>query len=244
MISKLIEKAVNRTLMERTIGGISEPELRDLVESANDELFRMLHQQEELDHTRTQIGEQRVAFKEELDRIRKDIASRRGFVESRPTRSREEVERSENEELVARIRRSFATLESFPPEVRRVEREVIARAFEVLEIARASAFEAGSANADERVQNLERRVAKLVQSLETTEEVLKRVSSMKQLDVGLESIYRVVQGLSPDELEIERKREMMKEIFRKNLELYETLFRAPRAGDGAAFAPPQVGGAA
>ncbi|MCE9594299.1 MAG: hypothetical protein K8S98_08895 [Planctomycetes bacterium] len=219
MVSKLIEKAVNRTLMERTIG-VPDRELRDLVQRAHDEFNRIVGHQDEIDRTREQIGEQRVALKEELVRIRAEIAERREFVEQRRSRERIEVEQEENEQLAARVRECFMKLQTFPPELRRVEREVIIRALETLETARGSALESGRAESGARIQDLERRIAKLVQSLESTEQVLKRVAKMAQSDSGLESIYRTVQGLDGLDPVGDAKKELMRAIFEKNLELY------------------------
>jgi DNA repair exonuclease SbcCD ATPase subunit len=224
MVSKLIEKAVNRTLMGRTIG-VPDRELRELVQSAHDEFNRIVGHQDEIDRTREQIGEQRTALKEELARIRAELAERRQFVEQRKHRDRGEVEQAENDELVAKVRESFAKLESFPPELRRLEREVIVRTLEALESARESALDAGRSESGVRVQELERRIVKLVQSLEATEQALKRVAKHQQSDAGLESIYRTVQGLELGDPDADAKRDLMRAIFEKNLELH----RRPRA---------------
>jgi len=72
MVSRLIEKAVNRTLMERTIG-VPHGELQELVLRAHDEFNRIVGQRDEIDRTRERIGEQRLALKEELARIRTEF---------------------------------------------------------------------------------------------------------------------------------------------------------------------------
>ena len=70
-----------------------------------------------------------------------------------------------------------------------------------------------------RIDLLERRLAKLTHLLGVTEEELQRVAAMKGIDLGLASIYRSVQGLSDDASNKEKKIEMMKEIFKANLEM-------------------------
>lgn len=67
------------------------------------------------------------------------------------------------------------------------------------------------------IENLQRRVAKLSRSLESTEGELRRVASLKQVDTGLASIYREVQGLDPGDSNAEAKQEMMSAIFQANL---------------------------
>ena len=68
-------------------------------------------------------------------------------------------------------------------------------------------------------QNQERRVAKLVESLERTEKLLARVASSKDLDYGIESIYSSVQGLSRSDDGFERKQDLLGRIFEENLAL-------------------------
>jgi hypothetical protein len=84
--------------------------------------------------------------------------------------------------------------------------------------------QAGSAEDKARqIEMLERRIAKLTDILGITEDELKRVAAMKGLDLGVSSIYRSVQGLSQDEGQYQRKREMMKTIFEANFELRKKL---------------------
>jgi diguanylate cyclase (GGDEF)-like protein len=83
-----------------------------------------------------------------------------------------------------------------------------------------------------RIDLLERRLAKLTHLLGVTEEELQRVAAMKGIDLGIASIYRSVQGLSDDAANREKKIEMMKEIFKANLEMRQKLPPGPgRPGD-------------
>ena len=66
---------------------------------------------------------------------------------------------------------------------------------------------------------LERRLAKLAGNLEMTEAELRATMARKNIDPGVASIYRTVQGLSAAEEDAELKREMMSKIFEANLEL-------------------------
>ncbi|MBK7645513.1 MAG: GGDEF domain-containing protein [Planctomycetes bacterium] len=75
--------------------------------------------------------------------------------------------------------------------------------------------------ADERRKNdvLERRIAKLVSQLGITESELKRIAQLKNIDLGIASIYRDIQGLGGQDSQGERKREMMAEIFAANFQM-------------------------
>ncbi len=76
-----------------------------------------------------------------------------------------------------------------------------------------------SSEKDRIIDNLERRIAKLNDQIGLTEEELVRVMAMKQIDGGLASIYRTVQGISEAGGANELKKEMMKQIFDANVEM-------------------------
>lgn len=83
---------------------------------------------------------------------------------------------------------------------------------------------------DLRIELLERRVAKLMAMLDVSEEELRRVRSARQVDVGVPSIYREVQGLSTEAADQEKKRDMMRSIFEANLAL-RAKAKNPSAGE-------------
>ena len=76
---------------------------------------------------------------------------------------------------------------------------------------------------------LERRIGKLTVSLEATEGQLARMSNLQEVDTGVASIYREVQGLDTGSDGAEAKKEMMSAIFQANLDLQEEI--AKRADD-------------
>lgn len=84
----------------------------------------------------------------------------------------------------------------------------------------------GSEAAHQRqIDILERRISKLTQLLEQTEANLQRISAMKDVDPGIASIYRNVQGLSSEEEALAFKRSLMREIFQANLDLKTAMAR-------------------
>jgi hypothetical protein len=72
---------------------------------------------------------------------------------------------------------------------------------------------------DLAIDRLERRVEKLVVSLQATERALQRSLENQKLEQGIASLYHVVEGISERDPQVERKRAMMLEIFRANVEL-------------------------
>jgi len=75
------------------------------------------------------------------------------------------------------------------------------------------------------VDTLERRIVKLTLQLEQTEAKLLRLAALKDVDAGISSIYRSVQGVSPEEEAQAAKRSLLREIFQANLELKSAMAR-------------------
>ncbi len=76
-----------------------------------------------------------------------------------------------------------------------------------------------------QIDVLERRIGKLTCSLEATEGELARMALLREVDPGLSSIYRTVQGLDSGASHALAKKEMMSAIFAANLELQEEITR-------------------
>lgn len=104
-----------------------------------------------------------------------------------------------------------------------LDKDVIAAAISKMADAKATAKSGEVDEAKRTIDMLERRIGKLSHALGVTEEELKRIAAMKNVELGEASIYRTVQGLSDDSKDKERKREMMKDIFHANFELKKRL---------------------
>jgi len=79
--------------------------------------------------------------------------------------------------------------------------------------------------AQREIENLQRRIAKLTGLLSRTEDELKRIASLKDVEAGVASVYTDVQGLDPTDQAAELKRDLMKKIFDANLELKQAMAR-------------------
>jgi hypothetical protein len=84
---------------------------------------------------------------------------------------------------------------------------------------RQAAEEARRALKDREVDNLQRRIKKLNDSLAQTEQRLQQVAAMKSVDGGISSVYREVQGVDLGDQQAGKKKELMAEIFKANLKL-------------------------
>lgn len=81
------------------------------------------------------------------------------------------------------------------------------------------------------IDNLQRRISKLTQSLGLTETELTRLRKLKNVDDGISSIYRDVQGVGDEDMQAALKKELMAKIFEANLDLRKG---AEGAAEGAA----------
>ena len=210
-VSEMIEKAVNRTIMERTIGGMSA-DLGILAGRAQEGLLGLLKGVEEVEASRGAIERSRSEIMDELAVMRRERADELGIPAPDPADPTVQ-------KMLALVRGTFEKLGPRTPERMGIEREMAERATILLEQMRRRASAHLIRQRDDHVDRLERRVAKLVLSLEETERALNRVAAMKDIDPGIASLYKAVQGLSPEESNRALKKEMMEMIFKANVEL-------------------------
>jgi hypothetical protein len=138
--------------------------------------------------------------------------------EAELVRESEESGRVEDKELSSRIGEIFAGLQ-LGPDAQKVREKITAAALGSLKTERERSIEAQMVEHRGEVEHFERRIAKLTQSLELTEDELKRIAAAKNIEVGVGSIYKTVQGLSNEDEAYETKKELMSSIFAANLEL-------------------------
>lgn len=108
----------------------------------------------------------------------------------------------------------------------RIEREVVASALREMNEQLERTTREHRSESQERIELLERRIAKLSESLGMTEAELQRVMTAKSIDPGVASIYKSVQGLSASAVQAELKKTLMSKIFEANVELQKQ-FKTP-----------------
>ena len=96
---------------------------------------------------------------------------------------------------------------------------LMALLMDVVHVERKTADSARKALQDREVDILQRRIKKLSATLTATEQQLARASVEQNVEAGISSIYREVQGLDVSDQHSGRKRELMADIFRANLEM-------------------------
>jgi hypothetical protein len=218
-VSLLIERAVNRTLMERTIGALDPVEKAEILHSAQNQFTRQLHDFQDLADSRQALEAHRRESQAELARLRESLEVRR-LAEARPGAPSESASEV-RQRLIVEIR---ACLQPLLPEgsFGGVDRRVVEDLRALTERHVAQALEQLRHGFQIETENQERRVAKLVKSLEETEQVLARVAAAKAIDPGVASIYDSVQGLSAADAAVEKKKELLVHIFEANLALRQS----------------------
>lgn len=179
---------------------------------------------QEVEADRRRIEAAREAAREELDALLDRLQDSREEHERRrqelEQRSRETAE-VEDELLARRIQEVFADSADGEGagDLASLRERITALALGSVQGQRDQALEAQLAEQRVQIAQFERRISKLTSSLEMTEEELKRVAAAKNVDLGVSSRYRGVQGLSSSDENYETKKELMSCIFQANLEL-------------------------
>jgi hypothetical protein len=154
-------------------------------------------------------------LKSELDEQLKEIAD----IQAKVFADGETEDEAWGKALVLKVLEVFDREPDQNEGVVRLQKEVVALLKHELAEFNRSTSAMQLIEAQSTIEQLERRVNKLTSSLGRTEEELKRVAAMKDIDVGVASIYRTVQGLSSADDQFEAKKEMLKNIFEANVAL-------------------------
>ena len=215
-LGALIEKAVSRALIERTLEGGSE----ELSAIARRQFLLLAKEtsREGLSRASEEDAELRGRATSTLDRLKLELAERRrGLEDGKPQLEVGDTDASEDARLIESVRELFGlhgdagsprlcgeTVELLVGEVRR---------------ARGEARRARLDEHQREVQKLERRIAKLSVLLGETEDALRKARLAGGVETGIGSIHDGVQGLGADDSQLEQKRAAMRSIFEANLAL-------------------------
>lgn len=222
-IIALIEAAVHRSLKSH-LAGIE----RDAVaESTKAEFLRLLRSNEDLQRQKSEVEKARERAEEEIDLMRRELSEKRQALKLRLAEDAVDLATrydGENAVIAAKISdvvRSLASDSLANGDARSdsVEERLMELVMDVVSSERERAEQAQKALQDREVSNLQRRIKKLSDTLETTERRLQHVSALKDVDDGISSIYREVQGIDDSDSNATKKKELMADIFKANLKL-------------------------
>ena len=211
-IASLIEKAINRELIARTIEGDTDDALSLSANARAGFLELARHEMS----GRVDAEAESSAFAD-LDRLRAELDARRSELEEKERRLESLGPGLEDDSLERRLRAVFASRAAGrDPDL---EGEVVRVALEELAEMRCRAQEKRRAESRRETHQLERRIAKLAGLLEQTEGELRRTKAERAVDPGLASVFAEVQGLDQGDERFAQKQDLMKCIFEANLEL-------------------------
>jgi hypothetical protein len=218
-IIALVEAAMHKSLKSRLFG----VEREAVADATKAEFLRLLRTNEDLQRQKTEVERAREQAEEELDHLRRELTQQQQALRVRLEQdtvaeaNRYEGENAAIAKKVADVVQSLAN--DGPASASAVEQRLMELVMDVVSAERQSAEGARRALRDREVDNLQRRINKLNESLVATEHKLQQVAAMKNIEAGISSIYREVQGLDSGDAQAGKKKELMGEIFRANLRL-------------------------
>ena len=225
-VSRLIEKAVNRALLARTLhndGGGDDQEdaqFESISVTARKEFMAMATaetpDEEELSH----VEEHAVSA---LDQLKQELAGRRREVEEqeRALRSVGGLAKDADEQLADKLRALFVSWGGQADAPTALEREVIQLTIQELRRERGNSERERLRHHQDEIRVLERRIGKLARLLSDTEGSLARAQRAGTAVSGISSEFDSVQGLSEDDEFHEKKSELMAAIFEANMQMKE-----------------------
>ncbi len=218
-IIALIEAAVHRSLKSRLVG----VEREAIADATKAEFLRLLRSNEDLQRQKSEIEQQRERAEDEIDTLRREIAQQSQALQLKLEQDALSVAtryQGENAAIALKVAEVVKSLAQTPgATLSTAEQRVMELVMDVVSGERQQADTARRALHDREVDNLQRRIKKLNDSLVTTEQRLQQVAAMKQVDGGISSVYREVQGVGSADAQVEKKKELMAGIFQANLKL-------------------------
>ncbi len=231
-LGSAIAEAVREGLSEQFV--FEEEQLRAAVETIGRGLFLRLKSQSksvrglpkqaflrEVEEDKRKIVAESERARKELEQLLSELQERSsevGRMQANLVRESRESAIVEDRAIADYIAKLFEGCQT-PEDYERVREQVTSLTLGSLQEERDKSIEAQLAESRKEVEQYKRRISKLTNSLELTEEELKRIAAAKNIDLGVQSIYRTVQGLSSGDDDYETKKELMSSIFQANLDL-------------------------
>jgi hypothetical protein len=217
-LAALVEKSLDRALEHRMLE-MSEPEKARLLERAREEFETLRAQLHGLEGEAAEKRRELEGLEAKLASLHKDFQNASASLDAELIAATAIDGHSallQKEPDAAVIFSVISQAGVQDPAI--AERAALAVA-EYLRAEREAAAARAAAEQKARVDNLERRLRKLNETLERTEQDLEAALQNQNRDEGVASIFRTVQGLRATAQDFERKRAMLSDIFQKNLKL-------------------------
>ena len=224
-VSMLIEKAVNRALLARTLHSDGDEDeesaqFDSVSVTARKEFMAMATSDVPVEDEVSDVQEHAVSA---LDQLKAELAGRQREVaeQERALRSVGGLAKDADEELATKLRTLFVSWGGKADSPSALEREVIELTVQELRRERGNSERERLRHHQDEISVLERRIGKLTNLLSETEGDLARAQRVGAPVNGIASEYDCVQGLSEDDEFHEKKSELMTAIFEANMEMRE-----------------------
>jgi predicted nucleic acid-binding Zn-ribbon protein len=218
-IVALIDEAVHRAVRHHLIGS----EREQVIDATKEEFLNLMRNHEALENEASELRKLQTRAQDELDMLRRELGQAQQTLEAKlaaaavPAQVRIE---GENADLAKRFYETFATLKDMGlGDFDQLRDGALAILLEFVAKERKATIAATEAARDNEIDLLQRRVAKLSTSLEESEKRMVEIAALKNIDPGISSIYRDVQGLSAEDVMYKKKTALMSDIFKANLAL-------------------------
>ena len=232
-VAGLIEKAINRALIERTLGSVGDDQ--EAFSSAAREEFVRLIQGGKPQSAPPEAGSALDQLKSQLRNQRQDLEENQQLLSHKSG-----VKGPADETLQTDLKSVFGAWGGDAERLSPLEQEIVKVAVGALRQERRRGQQAELDRQKKETDLLERRVAKLNKELQNTEAELARVIATKDLETGVGSKYVEVQGLASADNQFERKSELMTALFAANIQLRVKLDSQTESEPEARPAPEPV----
>lgn len=231
-VAGLIEKAVNRALLERTLGDPSD--LGDAFSRSARDAFVKLVQEEAAGDSVVQVPEEAPLLTSgsmdgtagtALERLKRDLRERRRVLGEEQKRLTQDVRvpGPGDRELEVTLTRLFGAWGGNPEKPSALESEVMRVGVAALQRERQRGQQAVLDENRRIVDRLEQRVRKLSRTLEETRGELEQALEKPADPIGIGYLPRGVQALPPPEAPNKKKKALLSAIFEANVELRAAL---------------------
>ena len=217
-IARLIQEAAERSLRHK----MQSFDREELAVATRDEFMRLLESNQNLARSHDELHQAKQRAESQVDELRRELAEQHAQLQKklmlaqRETRARFD---GEDAVIAERLQALFDDARSAPEEmgIDDLRGHVMQLVLEIVNEERLQAIAAREAVRDRDVDLLQRRINKLQTSLQETEHQLRETARVKNIDDGISSVYRGVQGLDQSDEQFRRKLELMTEIFKANV---------------------------
>ncbi len=227
-LGSLVALAVEQVLREYGVK-LSQGDLDNLSEEGRRAFISLLKERdsykelcENFEKQQEKLEMHRDVLKGQIEREDTMLETERGFWEEMPVGTGSEAYRVRLEEVLDRNLESRIEMLGASPDARLVKflEEMVEGLHRELDTLFSAAVDEMrseyAAEGEKRIETLERRVQKMRESLDRAEDALMRAQAAGPTEDGIASIYKTVQGLTPDDEAFSQKKGMLEEIFQLN----------------------------